>query len=86
MDKVKALIAAGATLSEAVRSALGDRSLAQVALERQVDRSNLISALNGGRAPTRGDIDAMIAELGGTPDEWRPLFADAMQKRVQATA
>ena len=84
MLKVKALLQAGATLSEAVRSALGDRSLSQVALERQVNRSNLISALNGGRAPTEREIDALIQELGGTVDDWRPLFAAAMQKRALA--
>ena len=84
MDKVKALLAAGATLSEAVRSTLGDRSLAKVAFERGVNRSNLSAALTGARVPSEREIDALIAELGGTADEWRQLFADAMQKRALA--
>lgn len=84
MDKVKALVAAGATLSEAVQSALGKRSYAQLALEHGLNRSNLISTLNGGRAPTAREIEALVAELGGTPDEWRPYFANAMQKRALA--
>ena len=84
MEKVKALLAAGARLSSAVQSALGDRSLAQVALERELNRSNLYSALNGARVPTAREVDALIAELGGSADEWRQLFADAMQKRALA--
>lgn len=84
MDKVKALVAAGASLANAVRDALGDRSIAQVALERGVSRQNLTSALNGARVPTEREIEALIAELGGSPDEWRQLFADAMQKRALA--
>lgn len=84
MDKVKALLAAGATLSEAVRSTLGDRSLARVAIERGLNRSNLSAALTGSRVPTEREVDALIAELGGAPDEWRELFAAAMQKRALA--
>lgn len=84
MDKVKALVAAGASLANAVRDALGERSIAQVAIDRGVSRQNLSSALTGSRLQTEREIDALIAELGGTRDEWKPLFADAMQKRALA--
>jgi hypothetical protein len=84
MDKVKALLEAGATLSEAVRSALAGRSLAQVALERGVNRSNLISALNGARTPTASEINALITEIGGDAQSWRQAFADAAHRRALA--
>jgi hypothetical protein len=67
-----------------VRSALGARSLAQVAADHRLNRSNLIDALNGQSAPTRRDIEAMMAELGDTFVEWRRLFAEAMQRRALA--
>lgn len=84
MEKVKALLSAGATLSEAVQSALGNRSIAQVALERGVNRSNLYSVLGGARVASAKEVDALVAELGGTPEEWRSLFAEAMQRRALA--
>lgn len=84
MEKVKRLVEAGARLSTAVQEALAPRTYAQVALERGVNRSNLISALNGGRAATDREVEALVAELGGTPEEWRLLLADAMQRRALA--
>jgi hypothetical protein len=86
MDKVKALLAAGATLSQAVRSALGARSLRAVALERALAVSDLSSALAGSRLATDRVVAAMVAELGGTTDEWRLLFGEAMQQRAAASA
>jgi DNA-binding phage protein len=84
MRKVKALVGAGASLANAVRDALGERSIAQLATDRGVSRQNLTSALNGARVPTEREVAALIAELGGSADEWRQLFADAMQKRALA--
>lgn len=84
MRKVKALVGAGASLANAVRDALGERSIAQLATDRGVSRQNLTSALNGARVPTEREVEALIMELGGSADEWRQLFADAMQKRALA--
>lgn len=84
MEKVKRLLAAGATLSEAVKSALAPRSLSRVALERGVNLSELSSSLSGSRLVSDRIIGAMIAELGGTADDWRQMFSDAMQARAAA--
>jgi hypothetical protein len=84
MDKVKALLDHGLSLSMAVRAALGARRLTSVALKHGVNRSNLTSGLSGARVLTDGEIDALIAELGGTRAEWHGLVADAMQARARA--
>lgn len=84
MDRVKNLMAAGASLADAVRVALGDRSIVTVAAERNLNRSNLSSALSGGRAPTSEEIEAMVAELGGTFEEWREVIAEAAAARVRS--
>lgn len=86
MDKVKRLMAAGAPLADAVKIALGERTLLDVAAEREVNRQNLTSALNGSRLPTARDIEAMISEFGGTFGEWREAFADAAAARVRAVS
>lgn len=84
MDKVKNLMAAGAPLADAVRIALGDRSIPTIAIERNLNRSTLSNALSGGRAPTVEEIEAMVSELGGTFDEWREAFANAAAARVRS--
>lgn len=84
MDKVKALLAAGASLPNAVRDALGGRSLARVAIENGIHRSELYSTLSGARVASQKTIDVLVAELGGTPDEWRLVLADVMQRRALA--
>lgn len=84
MEKVKNLMAAGASLSDAARIALGERTLVDVADAQGVSRQNLTSALNGNRIPTPQEIAAMAAELGGSFEEWRDVFADAASLRVRS--
>ena len=73
MEKVKRLVDAGASLSGAVREALGEKSIAQLALEQGVPRSNLTAGLNGRRWLTDREVDALVAGCGGTREEMLDL-------------
>ena len=90
MEKVKELLRNGLPLSLAVKAVLaGDagqpsRSLSRVALERGVNGSDLSAAINGTKIASPRMIEAMVAEFGGTVEEWRQLFSDAMQRRAAA--
>lgn len=86
MDKVKNLMAHGASLGDAVRIALEGRTVPMIASERGLNRNTLNAALAGGRAPTVAEIEAMVAELGGTFEQWREAFADAAAARVRTVA
>lgn len=86
MDKVKNLMAHGASLGDAVRIALGDKTIPLVASERGLNRTTLSTALAGGRPPTVAEVEAMVAELGGTFEEWRDVFADAAAARVRTVS
>lgn len=84
MQKVHKLMAAGAPLSLAVRGALAPVSLRQLCLANGIQAPNLSAALSGTRAPDRKIIDALVNGLGGTPDEWRTLFLDTINRRAEA--
>lgn len=85
MDKVKAMLAAGVSLSTAVQEALGNRTLREVAEEQGINRSNLSAVLTGLRVATPRDLSALVAELGGTAEEWRELLINAMRERATAS-
>jgi len=76
MDKVRRLIEAGASIPTAIKEALG-ASPAEIALKHGRARTNFSATINGKRAPSPGDIAALIAELGGTEMEWRELLHEA---------
>jgi plasmid maintenance system antidote protein VapI len=73
MEKVKKLIDAGASIPTAIKEALG-MELKEFAERHEVSRAGVSNAINGTVRPTDRIIDAFIAELGGTPDEWRELL------------
>lgn len=86
MDKVKAMVAAGVSLSTAVQEALKPRTLKDLATDHGLNRSNLTSILTGTRVATRREIDALIAALGGTAEEWLEATHDAMRRRASLAA
>lgn len=88
MDKVKKLVAAGATIPGAIREALTQNGLtvAGFAEKYRRPRTNLTSVLSGTRAPNDADLDALIAELGGTADEWRKMLHDAGDPEARLVA
>ncbi len=73
MDKVKKLIAAGASISGAITESLG-MSIAAFADKHERNATVMSSILSGSRAPSEADVEALVAELGGTPAEWRHLL------------
>jgi transcriptional regulator with XRE-family HTH domain len=73
MEKVKALLRAGASASTAVREALGC-GLAEFARRYDLDRTQVTNAINGVIRPTPAIIAALIAELEGSEEEWRALL------------
>jgi hypothetical protein len=80
MDKVKRLVKAGATITGAIQDVLRQQGFPTVtafADRYHRDRSNMTRVILGTRAPAQADVDALIAELGGTDLEWRQLLHEA---------
>lgn len=84
MDKVKALLGAGASLSGAVRESLAPLTVRGLAERHGFQRTALSAALNGWRPATETMIDALVTELGGTAEEWRDLFRTQRIAAAQA--
>ncbi len=80
MDKVKRLVKAGATIPGAIQDVLrqlGFPTVTAFAEKYDRDRSNMTRVIQGTRAPTQADVDALLLELGGTDAEWRELLHEA---------
>jgi plasmid maintenance system antidote protein VapI len=73
MDKVKALLKAGASASLAIREALG-MNLTQFAERHGLRREAVTDQVNGVRRPTPEVIHALSTDLGGSEEEWRALL------------
>lgn len=85
MEKVKRLIAAGASIPMAIKDSLG-MTIAAFATEYGVSPKSVANHLNGTVRASNETIDALVDHLGGTPDEWRELLWLASKPRslVQA--
>lgn len=88
MDKVKEALTRGATLATAVRALLVEQgsSLNKFAVKHGIDRSNLASGLSGNGVLREKEIEALIAEFGGTQSEWRDLLVEAVKTRYHQPA
>jgi plasmid maintenance system antidote protein VapI len=75
VDKVKIMIAAGVSVPTAVKEALR-MSVAAFAEKHALSRTTVSSQLSGRIALNAPLIDALIAELGGTADQWIELYRD----------
>jgi plasmid maintenance system antidote protein VapI len=84
MDKVKKLVDAGATISGAIREVLSQNGLSITAFADKYERNrpNMTSVIAGSKAPTEDDIKALVAELGGEPEEWKVLLFEAGRPTV----
>lgn len=78
MDKVKQLIDAGAPVADAIKIALGV-PLSEFADKHGIPRSSVANHVNSNVKPSEATIAALVADLGGTPEEWRELLWQAMR-------
>jgi hypothetical protein len=87
VENIKRLVEAGSTISGAIKEVLAQRELSISAFAKKYARNpnNMTSAICGTRAPSPGDVDALIAELGGTDFEWRELLHEAGKPTARAS-
>jgi plasmid maintenance system antidote protein VapI len=76
VDKVKRAVKAGVSIPVAIREALG-MSISAFALKHRLPRSSATNHIRGHVKATPDTINALIAELGGTEEEWRHLLWQA---------
>lgn len=77
MDKVRALIEAGAPIPKAIRIALESEtgmSASELARASDLRRAELSAVINGGIRPTARHLEVLIKHLGGTEAEWREVL------------
>lgn len=84
MDKVKALLAAGARLPAAIKSALDPMTLTEFAETHGRSLTTMSKVINGAVQPTAADLEALVKQFGGTPDEWRLLIYEQSRPTVAA--
>ena len=78
MDKVKKLMEAGLSTSAAIKAALG-MPLTEFADKYGIARPTVTNHINANVRPSDATINALVEELGATPDEWRELLWQAMR-------
>lgn len=89
MEKVKKLVRAGASIPTAIKEALsqaGVTSVAAFAEKHGLARGSVANHINGTQRATDDTIAALVAELGGTADEWRELLWLAAKPSAGAPA
>jgi plasmid maintenance system antidote protein VapI len=88
VEKVKQLVRAGSSFDGAVKEALADRDLdiSALAEKHDVPRKELSAVINLRLVPTARVLDALSAELGGTPEEWLELWWTAASPPRKAAA
>lgn len=82
MDKVHQLLAADLSFAEAVKAALG-KTVEQIALDHKLQRPRFSEMLNGRIVPDDRQLAALVAELGGTSEEWLDLWFTQARKRAK---
>ncbi len=78
MDKVKELMAAGLTTSQAIKHCLGS-PVTVWADKHSIARSTATNAINGVQRAPDAVVVALAADLGGTTEEWSELLWQAMK-------
>ena len=87
MEKVKRLVKAGSTVSGAIKELLSQSGLTVSAFSDKYarNRSNMNQVVMGTRAPTDADLEAFVAEFGGTAGDWRELLHEAGRPTAAAS-
>jgi hypothetical protein len=83
VDKVKKLMAAGMSLSAAIKEALGT-SVTGFADKYEMPRSVTSEVINLDRTPRLQQCQALAEELGGSPFEWAELLWEHSRPREDA--
>jgi hypothetical protein len=78
MERVKKLIDAGLAIPAAIKAALA-MPLTEFAEKYGLPHSSLVNHVNAIVRPSDDTIAALVAELGGTENEWRELLWQAMK-------
>lgn len=73
MEQVKKLIAAGASISGAIKESLG-MPVSDFAEKHRLNRATTAHHINATMRPSDATIAALVSELGGSADEWRRLL------------
>lgn len=82
MDKVKEFMALGLTIPSAIRAALdanGIKTVTGFCDKYDIPRGSGSNHLAATTIATDQTINALVAELGGTENEWRELLWQAMK-------
>lgn len=76
MEKVKKMIDAGASIPVAIKEVLAQRGLtiAGFAERYHLNRTATSNHINGNVRATDDTVNALVSELGDTPDGWRELL------------
>ncbi len=77
MEKVKQMVQVGVSIPTAIKEALMQNGLDTVesfAGKHGLIRAAVSNHINGNVRATEDTLSALVAELGGTPDEWRELL------------
>lgn len=86
MNQVKRMMQAGVSLPTAVKEILAQKSppmtLAKFAEDSGRSVTTISNVINGNVKPSDADIDALVAEFGGTPQEWRMLLWEQSKPEI----
>jgi plasmid maintenance system antidote protein VapI len=82
LEKALAMVAAGAGIATAIKEAL-EMDVTAFAEEYSVHASNISADINGRRALTDREVDALHARLGGDRAEIVALLSEAMQRHAK---
>lgn len=77
MEKVKKMVEGGTSIPTAIKEALAQAGLPSIkgfAVKHGLIREIVTNQINGRVSATEPTINALVAELGGTPGEWRELL------------
>jgi hypothetical protein len=88
MRNVKKAIADGVSIEDAVRGQLlGTRGMTMKAFAAKHDLryQGVVKGIKGSERPTTQMLEACVAELGGTVEEWRDLLFPAREERKVAS-
>lgn len=76
MKAVKRLVEAGSPIPGAIKTALG-MPITEFADKYDLPRGTTSEVVNGSRKPSDEQLKALIAELGGSREEWLWLLWEA---------